>query len=101
MPLPNSVGKPFAATSSVRTAARVLSLQVPDPRSIRPDCPRLLAELLLTALARDERARPATAPALREAFEAVGRALPAAAADAVRPGARSAARPHVAPTAGT
>lgn len=69
---------PFAASSNARTAERILSRAVPDPRTLRPGCPDALAALLLAALSRDARERPASARALREAFEEAGRGLPAA-----------------------
>jgi serine/threonine protein kinase len=67
---------PFVASSAARTADRILSRPAPDPRSLRPGCPAPLADLLLSALARSAAERPASARALREAFEAVGRAVP-------------------------
>ena len=69
---------PFAASSAARTAERILSRPVPDPRTLRPSCPAPLAELLLSALARSASARPASARALREAMEEAGRGIPVA-----------------------
>ncbi len=92
---------PFAASSSTRAAERILTLPVPDPRGYRSDCPQPLAALLVAALARDERTRPATAHALKEAFETVRREI--AAAPAGPPGRRTPSAPggRTAPTAGT
>ena len=89
---------PFAATSNARTVERILTRQAPDPRTLRPDCPGPLAELLLVALARAESNRPASARELREGFEAAGRDLPEEPPDA--PAADVAADPHRAPTIG-
>ncbi|MBK6406977.1 MAG: serine/threonine protein kinase [Holophagales bacterium] len=41
---------PYACGSSSLAAERILRDPVPDPRSLRPDCPPPLAELLLAAL---------------------------------------------------
>ncbi|HMM36787.1 MAG TPA: serine/threonine-protein kinase, partial [Thermoanaerobaculia bacterium] len=90
---------PFAASSSTRTAERVLALPVPDPRGYRPDCPEPLAAVLLAALARDERVRPATARALREAFEGAGRGLPSTFGESTSLRARGETFPGPAPTA--
>lgn len=61
---------PFARGSNTLTAERILQAPVPDPRSLRPDCPPLLAALLLAALARSPLERPATARELRRRLEA-------------------------------
>ncbi len=90
---------PFAASSSTRTAERVLTLPVPDPRGYRPDCPGSLAAVLLAALARDERVRPATARSLREAFEGAGRGLPSISGESPSLRARDETFPGPAPTA--
>lgn len=73
---------PFHAASKARITERILSRPVPDPRSLRPDCPAPVAELLLAALARSPSERPSSARALREAFEAAGRSIPTAGPDA-------------------
>ena len=66
---------PFASSSAARTAERILTSAAPDPREFRPNCPEPVATFLLSALARSAQARPASARALREALESLGRTL--------------------------
>lgn len=60
---------PYACGSSSLAAERILRDPVPDPRSLRPDCPPPLAELLLAALSRSPSNRPAAARELYERLQ--------------------------------
>jgi serine/threonine-protein kinase len=63
----------FKESSDVETLRRVREAQVPEPRSLEPSYPPLLAEALSHALARDPDERFATAAELREALDAFAR----------------------------
>lgn len=89
---------PFVETSPARTANRILTVDIPDPRSLRADCPEALAKLLVTALARSESMRFASARDLRSAFEMVGRGLPVVPLDSAPERAGGDDDPQLAPT---
>jgi serine/threonine-protein kinase len=52
---------PFRAPSMPETIKLVMLGMVPDARTVRADCPPLLAQFLMTALARNRHHRPQTA----------------------------------------
>ncbi|MFO0729202.1 MAG: serine/threonine-protein kinase [Myxococcota bacterium] len=56
----------FKSTTELKTAARVLKMEVPNPRSIAPDYPAPLADIVMRALQRPRDERYATARALAE-----------------------------------
>ncbi len=55
---------PFVAESIGQTLARHVGAPIPDVRDVRPDVPRELACLLTELLAKDPKARPASAEAV-------------------------------------
>jgi len=57
---------PMAAETLPETFERIREARIPDPRTIRPSVPTDLADLLLTALAREPRHRPSTARDFRD-----------------------------------
>jgi serine/threonine-protein kinase len=94
----------FAAESDVASLHRVVSGEVPDPRSIDPSIPAELAELTLHALAHDPMQRLASAGELADRLEdhaarariVTGRRVIAAAIAACEETDPAAARIHVA-----
>jgi len=52
---------PFRASSLAETVTLIMQADVPDPRTVRPDCPQALAQFLSRALARNRHQRPQTA----------------------------------------
>ncbi len=68
--------KLYGGTGSVETLEAISRADYPDPRSIVPDYPDDLADVLRAALTRDRRQRYATAEAMGAALERVSRTLP-------------------------
>lgn len=59
----------FKADNEAATLERALTLDIPDLRSVTPDAPPAIAELVARALRRDPEARPGTALEMREVLE--------------------------------
>lgn len=59
---------PFRAPGVLQLLTQVVDTPAPDPRNLRPDLPRALAELCLTSLAKDPSERPSTAQAFAAAL---------------------------------
>ena len=60
---------PFRAASTAETVKLVIIGELPDPRTLRPDCPPALAQFLITALARNRHHRPKTAADFSSALQ--------------------------------
>lgn len=56
----------FKSSTELKTAARVLKMEVPKPESINPSYPPALSQIVMRALCRERDARYATARALSE-----------------------------------
>jgi serine/threonine-protein kinase len=61
---------PFAAQTPIATALARLTQPPPDPRTLRPELPEALAELVLQCLAQRPEERPASATAVAERLRA-------------------------------
>ncbi len=59
---------PFAGMSLEAAVRRMAREEIPDIRTVRPDCPAEISSLLVRALHLNAHRRPATARAVREAF---------------------------------
>ena len=62
---------PFRAASTAETVKLVIIGELPDARTLRPDCPPALAQFLMTALARNRHHRPKTAADFANALQSV------------------------------
>ncbi|HVR95490.1 MAG TPA: serine/threonine-protein kinase, partial [Thermoanaerobaculia bacterium] len=63
---------PFAGMSLEAAVRRMAREEIPDIRTVRPDCPAEISRLLVRALHLNADHRPATAGAVREAFLGAG-----------------------------
>ncbi len=66
---------PYEGTSPIAMAAARLMVDAPDPRSLRPELPTELAELVRRLLAREPGDRPQSADEVRAALAAVREAM--------------------------
>jgi hypothetical protein len=59
---------PYAASTVAEAYQRLATARLVDPRSVRPDCPTEIGELIVSALSLDRRSRPETALELAGVF---------------------------------
>jgi hypothetical protein len=64
---------PFREANPTRLMNRIVSEDIPDPRTVRTDCPPEIASLIATCLARDATRRPPNARAFVQAFREIAR----------------------------
>jgi serine/threonine-protein kinase len=63
---------PFEADTTYGLIAKQLEEQAPDPRTLNPDVPEALAQLVLKGMAKDPADRYQTAAQMHDALAAIG-----------------------------